>query len=227
MLLHSAIGDSRLWSAQVDALAHDFEVLAPDLPVWGTEAMPERGFSFVDVVSQHLPAMLVGNSFGAFVALQCALAHGSEVEKLVLIAPTLPDWPFGARIRAYWAEEEDLLRGGDLDGATELNLRFWLAPDYHDAVRPQQKRAFELQAGYKGPEPHWPQTQQLSSLRIPALIVIGDRDQEDFRAIAHHLAQEIPRAQLVEVEDAGHIVGVEQPQRLNEVLLDFLSSSHR
>jgi pimeloyl-ACP methyl ester carboxylesterase len=225
VLLHSAIGDSRLWVAQVEALAADFEVLAPDLPGWGTEPMPEGGFSFLDTVSQRLPAMLVGNSFGAFIALQSALAYGAEVEKLVLIAPTLPDWPFGEDMRSYWAEEDALLDDGDLAGATELNLRFWLASDYHEAVRPQQRRAFELQAGYKGLGPRWPDAKPLSSLRMPTLIVIGDRDQDDFHAIAHHLAREIPHARLVEVKNAGHIVGVEQAQRLNEILLDFLSAT--
>ena len=35
VLLHSALGDSRLWRRQVAALEPRFEVVAPDLPGWG------------------------------------------------------------------------------------------------------------------------------------------------------------------------------------------------
>jgi pimeloyl-ACP methyl ester carboxylesterase len=42
VLLHSAIGDSRLWQAQTDALRGRFEVVAPDLPGWGEERMPGK-----------------------------------------------------------------------------------------------------------------------------------------------------------------------------------------
>ena len=75
VLLHSALGDSRLWRRQVEALSADHDVVAPDLPGWGAEPLPTEPFSFVDFVAAHLPGALVGNSFGGAVALRTALAH--------------------------------------------------------------------------------------------------------------------------------------------------------
>ena len=48
VLLHWALGDSRLWQRQVEALADAHEVVAPDLPGWGTVPLPTEPFSLVD-----------------------------------------------------------------------------------------------------------------------------------------------------------------------------------
>lgn len=222
VLLHSSIGDSRLWQPQVEALSSRYEVVAPDLPGFGAEPNPDSGFSFVDWVSALLPATLVGNSFGGLVALRTALALGRDVEKLVLVAPLLPDWKWGDELRAYWAERDELLRRRELDRATELVLRFWLPAEHHDEVRPQQRRALELRAAREERKPSWSPAEPLSSLDVPTLVVVGELDREDFRAIARYLADQIRGARLVEVPGAGHIVGVEQPERLSELLVSFL-----
>ena len=185
--------------------------------------MPREEFSFVDRVAGLLPAMLVGNSFGGQVALRTALAHGGEVRRLVLVAPSLPGWEFGAEMRQYFEEEEAAIEAGDLDRATQVNLVFWVAREHHDLVRPLQRRALELQTAHPEPEVRWPPEEPLSSLPMPTLVVIGERDKEDFHAMARHVAEQVPGARLVEVPGAGHLVGVEQPARLNELLLEFLA----
>lgn len=156
------------------------------------------------------------------VALRTALAHQDRVSKLALVAAGLPSWDFTQEIRDYWAAEEAAIEAGDLDAATQLNLDFWLKPRFHDEVRDQQRRAFELQTAHEEPEVRWPDMPRLSSLRIPTLVVVGDDDKPDFKAIAEHLAEEIPDSELAVVPGAGHLVGVEQPEELNALLLEFL-----
>ena len=185
--------------------------------------MPREPFSFVDRVAALLPAMLVGNSFGGQVALRTAQARSGKVDRLVLVAPSLSGWKFGEEMRGYFEAEEAAVEAGDLDLATEINLGFWVAPEHHDLVRPLQRRAFELQTAHPEPEVRWPPEEPLSSVRVPTLVVIGERDKEDFRAIARHVTEQIPSARLVEVPQAGHLVGVEQPIRLNRLLLEFLA----
>ncbi|HZU19657.1 MAG TPA: alpha/beta fold hydrolase [Gaiellaceae bacterium] len=185
VLLHSALGDSRLWRRQVDALSPRFEVVAPDLPGWGRTPLPTEPFSYVETVASYLPAALVGNSFGGMVA----------------------EWAFD---------------DGDLERATQVNHDFWVRPEHHDEVRPQQRRAFELQSAHEEPEVRWPELSPLASLGIPALVVVGEDDKADFRAIALHLAEEIPHAELVTVPGAGHLVGLDAPDELNALLLEFL-----
>jgi 3-oxoadipate enol-lactonase len=227
VLLHSALGDSRLWRSQIEVLRPDFEVVAPDLPGWGATPLPAEPFSFVDVVAAELPAVLVGNSFGGAVALRTALAHQDGVERLVLIGAGLPAWDWTEEMGDYFTAEEAAIEAGDLDAATEINLEFWVAPAHRDEVRPQQRRALELQTAHEEPEVQWPDMAPLSTLRIPTLVVVGEDDKADFLAIAQHLAEEIPDADLAIVPGAGHLVGVDQPEELNALVLEFLAEDAR
>ena len=224
VLLHSALGDSRLWKRQVEALSLEHQVVTPDLPGWGETPLPTEAFSFVDAVAEHLPAALVGNSFGGAVALRTALAKQELVTRLVLVAPGLPTWDWSEEMRTYWAAEEAAWDAGDYDLATQVNLDFWVEPEHHDEVRPQQRRAIELQSAHEEPEVRWPEMGPLESLAIPTLVVVGENDKADFRTIAHHLAEHIPSAEYAVVPGAGHLVGIDQPHELNALLLSFLSA---
>lgn len=224
VLVHSALGDSRLWRRQAGALRERFDLVAPDLPGWGETPMPAEPFSFVEAVATLLPGMLVGNSFGGAVALRTALAHPELVERLVLIASGVPAWDWTDELRDYFAAEEAAIEAGDLDAATEVNMEFWVAPEHRDEVRPQQRRSLELQTAHPEPEVRWPELAPLATLTMPTLVVVGDRDKADFQAISHHLADEIPGADLAVVEGAGHLVGLDRPDDLNALLLEFLSA---
>jgi 3-oxoadipate enol-lactonase len=223
VMLHSALGDSRLWKRQVAALSGEHEVVTPDLPGWGDSPLPTEPFSFVDAVAEHLPAALVGNSFGGALALRTALAKQALVPRLVLIAAGLPTWDWSEEMRTYWAAEEAAWEAREFDLATQVNLDFWVKPEHYEEVRPQQRRAIELQSAHEEPEVQWPEMAPLESLAIPTLVVVGEDDKPDFRAIAQHLAEHIPDSQLAVVPGAGHLVGIDQPDELNALLLSFLS----
>ena len=58
-------------------------------------------------------------------------------------------------------------------------------------------------------------------------MIVGADDKADFLAIAQHLAEEIPDADLAIVPGAGHLVGIDQPEELNALLLEFLAEDAR
>jgi len=223
VLVHSSLGDSRLWNRQVEALQSSFDVVAPDLPGFGSSPLPSEPFSFVEYVTTFLPGALVGNSMGGAIALRTALAHPDLVEKLVLVNSGVPAWDWSEELREYWAAEAAAFEAGDLDAATEINLAFWVKPEHHDEVRPQQRLALELAADHAEPDLVWPELPHLSTLSVPTLVVVGEDDKRDFLAIAQHLAEELPNATLARVPGAGHLVGLDRPDELNALLLDFLS----
>ena len=188
VLVHSALGDSRLWKRQVAALGAEHELVTPDLPGWAKTPLPTEPFSFVDAVAEHLPAALVGNSFGGAIALRTALAHPDLVSRLVLIDSGLPAWDWTEEMREYFAAEEAAYEAKDLDAATQINLDFWVAPEHHDEVRPQQRLAAELQTAHEEPELIWPELTPLSSLAMPTLVIVGADDKPDFLALLDALA---------------------------------------
>jgi 3-oxoadipate enol-lactonase len=176
----------------------------------------------VDAVAELLPGVLVGNSFGGVVALRTALAHPELVERLVLIGSGLPAWDWTEEMRGYFAAEEKAIVSGDLEAATQINLDFWVAPAHHEEVRPQQLQALQLQSAHEEPELLWPDQPPLSTLTMPTLVIVGAEDKQDFQAIAEHLAEGIPDSELAIVQGAGHLVGLDQPEELNALLLEFL-----
>jgi pimeloyl-ACP methyl ester carboxylesterase len=62
----------------------------------------------------------------------------------------------------------------------------------------------------------------LPKLDLPTLIVVGEHDQFTPVADAELIHREIRGSQLVVLEEAGHITSMEQPERFNAALAEFL-----
>jgi 3-oxoadipate enol-lactonase len=121
---------------------------------------------------------------------------------------------------SYFEEEDRLLEEGDLDSATDLNVRFW-APALAEVVRPMIRRSFELQVASQAEETT-PEKVDLAAIRAPTLVVVGELDKPDFREIAGRLAGEIPDAELVVIEGAAHLPALERPGETAKLVRRFL-----
>src|SRR5260221_14692354 len=67
-----------------------------------------------------------------------------------------------------------------------------------------------------------PQMDRLDEIKVPTLILIGDRDQPDIMEIAEVLEDEIAGAKRVEIEHTAHFIPFERPREFNRAVLDFL-----
>jgi pimeloyl-ACP methyl ester carboxylesterase len=67
-----------------------------------------------------------------------------------------------------------------------------------------------------------PAALRLGEVRAQALVVVGERDLPDFRAIAAVLAAGIPGARAVTLPDVGHLTPLEAPALLADTLREFL-----
>jgi pimeloyl-ACP methyl ester carboxylesterase len=227
VFIHSAVGGARMWKRQVELLRGRFDPVAVDLPGWGERPFPTRPFSFVEVLVELLPAILVGNSFGGRIALETALLHPDRVPKLMLVSPAPRDHEWSDDQRAFGQREDELLASGDLDGATELNLERWALPHARDTLRPMQRRAFELQAAVAEPDVQWADLPPLSTLAMPTLVVVGEHDVPDFHAIGERIAREAKHARLELVAGGGHHPSLEAPDTFDRLLLEFLEDRVR
>lgn len=66
---------------------------------------------------------------------------------------------------------------------------------------------------------------RLHEIAKPTLIIVGEGDLPYFHNIANVLASNISGARKVVVPDAGHMVNMESPAKVNELLADFVSES--
>jgi pimeloyl-ACP methyl ester carboxylesterase len=62
----------------------------------------------------------------------------------------------------------------------------------------------------------------LEKLQVPTLLIAGDADLWQPRAMTRLLAQHIPNSELVVVPEAGHSIYWERPDIFNRVVLDFI-----
>ncbi|MGD8857036.1 MAG: alpha/beta hydrolase, partial [Chloroflexota bacterium] len=132
LLIHAGVADCRMWDDQIDAFSGAYRVIRFDLRGFGRSDMPPGSFANhedVRALLDHLdarPAHVLGISFGGAIALDFCLAYPDYVRSLILGVPSVGGIEPSERIRRFWREEDAALERGDLDGATELNLRLWV-----------------------------------------------------------------------------------------------------
>jgi pimeloyl-ACP methyl ester carboxylesterase len=228
VLLASSAADAGMWDAQWQPLAERFRVIRVDYRGFGhtpyAAAEPYSDSGDVAEVLAELGvsrAALVGASYGCSVALE--LAHLAT--RLVLMNPG-SDLPRTPDFTAFAEEEDRLLEAGDAQGAAELNARTWLGPEADDETRRRviamQHHAFTMQLA-ADPEPsQFRPGYDLGTIQAPALVVTGPYDLEFFRRSARHIAAELPHAELVELDWAGHLPALERPAEVTGLLLDYL-----
>jgi 3-oxoadipate enol-lactonase len=242
VFIHEAIADSRMWEPQWTSFAGGHRLLRLDLAGFGNTPINRLPVTHAqDVVGlldelEISSASLVGASLGGRVALELAVARPDLVRALVLEDAGLPGVDWSEVVRAYGAAEDEAVARGDLDAATEINLRMWvdgprrvaadIDPDVRAAVAEMQRRALELQA------PYWERltedllvpdiAERLDEVQAPTLVLVGEEDVDDMHVLAQRLTTEIPRAQLATIPGAAHLPSLEQPLAFDKLVLSFL-----
>jgi pimeloyl-ACP methyl ester carboxylesterase len=202
LLLHGWPVSERVWVRQVPALRD--AGFAPEVPL-----LYGRGPSIDDWAAQLLrdfdgPLVAVGASMGGYCALALARRAPERILGMVLI---------GSRADADTFERRRLRE------RTIIDLRLGQAPD-----RAEDDANLEhLAVAQEAMRDRLDLSGVVASFGGPLLVCIGDRDELVSVAEAEQLAASALDGRLEVFPGAGHFVAVDQPDRFNEVLLDFLS----
>jgi 3-oxoadipate enol-lactonase len=173
-------------------------------------------------------AHVVGASFGGLVALELAAIEPARVASLVLLAPALPDIDPSPQLLAFAQAEEQAIAVGRIDDAVEINVRMWArdsGADVRSLVAEMQRAAFDLQLRERAEseELEPPITQRLRTILAPTTIAVGDRDVVDFTRAGERLQRELPHATLQPIADAGHLLALDQPDIVAQLILRHLA----
>ena len=236
VLVHGFGLDRRMWDPQAEHLAAWFRVVRYDCRGFGASgpldpAVPYTHAGDLVALLDHLAvghAVLVGLSFGGRVALQAALAAPDRVRGLALLDAVLDGVPWDPEsARAL----DEVARRVQMSGVL-AGREAWLAHPLFAAARERPDLAAALAAmvaGYPGQhwlgqDPHTPTRQPidvLEGIAVPALVAVGQRDVPGFREMSAVLARRIPGAAYHVVADAGHMINMEQPAAVNDLLIGF------
>ncbi|WP_052128832.1 alpha/beta fold hydrolase [Neosynechococcus sphagnicola] len=248
LLLHGFLGDGGCWQPLMAQLEHQFHCIALDLLGFGESAKPQMRYdiatevAFVRAVVVALdlaPCYILGHSFGGWVAAAYALAYPEAVKGLVLAAAAgIRDDSFCGR---YDHLRPLLWRSPLVDGL--LSLATPLATLLGQRPTLKQLRWFrrELMAQPAArsflmdrlrPEDAVDTVEaEIHRLRVPTVVVIGERDDTIPRWHAQTYAQEIPGAHLVILPNADHALPQNHAGQLANLTLELAAncsnSSHQ
>lgn len=235
VFVHGAGMDHTIWALQSRWLAfHGWNVLALDLPGHGQSAGEPLGSI---AASAHWllellraqaagPALLIGHSMGALIALRAAAQEPEAVLKVVLVGaaaamPVHPDLLAAAAANDsaaidmvnLWGHGFDAALGGcALPGAWMTGAGARILERAAPGV---------LHADLAACNAYREGLADAARVRSPCLIVNGELDQMTPLKNARALASAVPGSKLVQVAGAGHMLMVERPWELAGALSAF------
>ncbi len=236
VLVHAGVADARMWEPIVPALAARHRVVRFDMRGFGRSRSGRGAFSPAGDLAALLDAVaikrahVVGASFGGLVSLDFAVAYPDRVASLVLLAAALPDIEPSAPLLAFAEAEEAAITVGRVEDAVEINVRMWAehsTPDVQALVADMQRDAFVLQLreGADSDEPDPPVSARLAEITVPATVAYGGRDVMDFEQIARRLHAELPAATLHAFAEAGHLLALDAPDEVTQLILRHLEQA--
>jgi pimeloyl-ACP methyl ester carboxylesterase len=243
VLLHG-LGSSHLtWTDVEDAFARRFTVYELDLPGFGYSDKPpgitsaRQEASFVDRFLASLDvkhATVIGHSMGGDVAAWLAIDHPSRVERLVLVdAAEIGDAAAVFQLVATPIVGEVIL----MATTTPVTLPLMMADPYvqKQVLTADKTDQYARMYWSPGARPALVQLAQsyaadqsallaaATEIHTRALIVWADHDPYFPIRVAETLHGLLPQAELVVIDDAGHLPQEEQPAAFNEAVLAWLA----
>lgn len=242
VLLHGFGASLQTWDAWSQALETQWRVVRIDVPAFGLtgpavnndysdEADVARLLALLDHLGLQQVA-LGGHSMGGRIAWNFAVAHPERVSHLILVSPDgFPDPN---------STSENTYKVSPLLGLMQFSLPAWalkmgVAPAYGDdsLLTPQVMRRYQDMLRAPGVRSAVIERMRqsrninpvplLQSLKMPVLLVWGEKDAFIPISNAQDYLKAIPQATLVSVPRAGHVVHEEAPMASVQAVKAFLA----
>jgi pimeloyl-ACP methyl ester carboxylesterase len=227
VFIHGAGGTHLHWPSEIRQLP-DMRIYSVDLPGHGKsvghglqsiEAYAEQIISWMSTIGLHR-SVFIGHSMGGAIALTLASKHPEHVLGLGLIST-------GARLRVSPIILENTVNSQTFQTAVAaiISKSFSVKTDAH-LVELAHKRMIETRPSVLHGDflacHNFDFFDKLFAIRTPTLIVCGQDDELTPLRYSQYLSDHIAGAILHVIPNAGHMVMLEQPHKVAQVLLDFL-----
>lgn len=242
-MIHGGLGSLRMWDGQVPAFAEHSRVFRYDTRGFGRTETDDVEFSNLEdarAVLDHFEvpsAFVLGTSRGGIIGLDFLLAYPDRVDAFVSIASGVGGYEGELPADAPpppWDEMERLWEAKDWEALAELETQTWvdgwgqpptrIDPELRALVRGWILENYRAEKAEGKPQPATPPAaERLDEVRVPVLVLVGAVDDAGTVVGGRHLAASVESAELVEFPDAAHMIHLEEPERVNRLVLDFLA----
>jgi 3-oxoadipate enol-lactonase len=233
VLLTGSNLDRRMWNYEAEWLSKQYTVVRYDLRAHGESDTATVEFSHLDDLLTLLDtlkiqkATLIGLSAGSSIALDAALEHPARVERMVLAGPAIGG--FVSKVPVPFPPElMPAIQSREWRMVSAILLRtsvFASSPESRDLVRQmvfENERLWTVDRKLMK-NPAQPASTRLESVRVPTLVIVGDKDVSQLEH-ADALAARVPGAKLVKIPGGAHIVNLTSPKEFEAAVREFLSS---
>ncbi len=227
VLLHGWCLNRNLWMYQEEALAAGHRVICPDLSGFGESAVLAGPYTLDRYAAELLEllselrvegALVAGFAFGAAVAMAAAAEDSSRLAGLVLVGtPSAATAAYDRMPRAMRRDWPEFARRSAVaickQPQSDATLA-WLAAMFGATPLPVALETVTLLGAFE-PVPLAPR------VTVRSLLVHGAQDDVVPVEVARACAQAMPDAQVEVVDDCGHLVVLDQKDRLTELIRGF------
>lgn len=232
ILLHGMDASSTMWYPNIKALSKNHRVYAIDFLMepgksvsCGETISKEETITWYNEIFKHYnlkKIKLVGASRGGWLATLLASQDNHIISKMVLLSP------------AQTLENLDKMH------KASSALMFKLFPNkkklentlnafafYPEKIHPIYKNQFFLANKFAKTNMSFIQMQpfskeEIEKITIPVLIMIGDNDIVNSQKSLEKGNELLPKGEMVTIENAGHFLTIDQPEVVNQKIIDFL-----
>jgi 3-oxoadipate enol-lactonase len=232
VLLHGLLFDGGMWRAQIEPLSALGRVVVLDGP--GAGMLEEHADALFDAWGELGidKAIIVGLSWGGMVGMRFALQHPTRVSGLAVLDSSAETHTLVQRVR-YRAFLSLYKRAGfpfslyerevapEMFGPRTLRTRPDLVErSYHHTMGFNRdglaKSALAVMIHRKSI------LEKISAIRVPTLVMVGRDDKATPLEKSENIARSIPGAELVVLDDVGHMTAIEDPEAVNARLVPFV-----
>ena len=232
LVLHHSIGNPG-WLPFYEGLAGSFAVTVPDLPGYGQSERPEWARHPRDLAilfhqmleKRGIDSLaIVGLGLGGWIAAEMATMNQSRISSLVIVGAPGVQPDNGDILDQMLVDYHEYVQAGFHDAA-KYEAEFGAEPaselqELWDFSREMTARLSWKPYMFSHQLPHL-----LQEVQTPTLIVWGHDDRVVPIDAARIYERSLPNGRLVTVEDCGHLVDMEQPERLAELVAEHIGSS--
>jgi 3-oxoadipate enol-lactonase len=234
-LLHSLLSDRASFDAVAPKLSQSLRVIVPELPGFGRSQAVGGGLADIaDRMAEAVKdgsdgegAIVLGNGYGGFVALQMAVRHPGIATRLILADSGAA---FSDQGREAFRSMAAAASARGLAAITDVAMRRLFAPEFqaaHPGLMRDRSEAFlktdpEVFCAACAQLAELDLRGELAKVKVPVLVVVGEHDEATPPPMSHQLAALLPDARLKILPGCAHVPQLQSPKLFLEAISDFL-----